>query len=174
MRKLDRIDPQKLATNPRATLQSWLKYRDVVLSAIKQHPKPFIYRPVTMTPSSVASKMRDAIRGKLAFSYPDENVTDFALARWYSEVVIKHDKENVFIGPPDRVRGTLIGSTPTSSTELNFPTLSFEEVAAFTLLLSNGRIVGPILVTQPPDLTLLQKRPNVEILTKKDGSLVLI
>src|SRR5215468_1793852 len=103
MKKLDRIDPQRLASNPRATLQSWLKYRDVVLSAIRQHPKPYIYHPVSMTPSSVASKMRDAIRGKLAFSYPDPDVTDFDLARWYSEIVIKHDKENVFIGPPDKV-----------------------------------------------------------------------
>jgi hypothetical protein len=174
MRKLDNIDPQRLAGNPRATLQSWLKYRDVVLSAMNQHPKPFIYQPSSMTPSSVASKLRDAVRGKLAFNYPDNEITDLALARWYSEIVVKHDKENVFIGPPEEVKKTLVGSTPTSSSELSYPTLSFEEISAFTLLLSGGRIVGPIICTQPPDLTLLPLRPNVEMIKRKDGSLVLI
>lgn len=174
MKKLDRIDPQRLAGNPRATLQSWLKYRDVVMSAMNQHPKPFIYRPISMTPSSVASKMRDAVRGKLAFNYPDEEIDNLVLARWYSEIVVKHDSQNVYIGPPESVRSALTGATPSSSSDLNFPTLSFEEVAAFTLLLSGGRIVGPIVVRQPPDLSLLPLRPNVEILNRKDGSLVLL
>lgn len=174
MKKLDNIDPQKLAGNPRATLQAWLKYRDVVLSAMHQHPKPFIYQPVSMAASSVASKLRDAVRGMLAFNYPDPEITPLVLAKWYSEIVVKHDRENVYIGPPEEVKNSLVGTTPTSSTELNFPTLSFEEVAAFTLLLSNGRIIGPIMVKQPPDLALLQKLPNVEILGRPDGSLVLI
>jgi hypothetical protein len=174
MRKLDNIDPQRLANNPRATLQSWLKYRDVVLSAMHQHPKPFIYQPISMTPSSVASKLRDAVRGKLAFNYPDDEISDLSLARWYSEIVVKHDKENVFIGPPEEVKRTLIGAKPSNDHELNFPTLSFEEISAFTLLLSGGRIVGPIKVTQPPDITLLPTRPNVEMLKRPDGSLVLI
>lgn len=174
MRKLDNIDPQRLANNPRATLQSWLKYRDVVLSAMNQHPRPFIYQPISMTPSSVASKLRDAVRGKLAFNYPDNEISDLDLARWYSEIVVKHDKENVFIGPPEEVKKTLIGSTPRSDHELNFPTLSFEEVSAFTLLLSGGRITGPIRISQPPDISLLPQRPNVEMLRRNDGSLVLI
>ncbi len=174
MKKLDNIDPQRLANNPRATLQSWLKYRDVVLSAIRSHPKPFIYQPVNMAASSVASKLRDAVRGKLAFNYPDPDITDNTLAKWYSEIVVKHDKENVFIGPPDAVRTTLTGATPYDGHEMSFPTLSFEEVSAFTLLLSGGRIIGPVKITQPPDLSLLTKRPNVEILSRPDGSLVLI
>ena len=127
-----------------------------------------------MTPSSVASKLRDAVRGKLAFNYPDAEITDLALARWYSEIVVKHDKENVFIGPPEEVKRSLIGTTPASEHELHFPTLSFEELSAFTLLLSGGRISGPIVVKQPPDISLLTLRPNVEILNRKDGSLVLI
>lgn len=141
---------------------------------MNQHPKPFIYQPTSMTPSSVASKLRDAVRGKLAFNYPDQEISDLALARWYSEIVVKHDKENVFIGPPEEVKRTLVGTTPKSDHELNFPTLSFEEVSAFTLLLSGGRITGPIVVRQPPDLSLLTLRPNVEMLQRKDGSLVLL
>lgn len=174
MKKLENIDPQRLAGNPRATLQAWLKYRDVVVTSMRQHPRPYIYTPTSMAASSVASKLRDAVRGKLAFNYPDPEVTDLALARWYSEIVVKHDRENVYIGPPEEIRSTLIGSTPTTPGELVFPTLSFEEVSAFALLLSNGRLVGPIRVQQPPDLSLLQKLPNVEILNRPDGALVLI
>jgi hypothetical protein len=88
--------------------------------------------------------------------------------------VVKHDRENVYIGPPEEVKTTLTGATPLSATELTFPTLSFEELSAFTLLLSGSRISGPIKVIQPPDLSLLTKRPNVELLTNKDGSIVLI
>lgn len=174
MKKLDNIDPQRLANNPRATLQSWLKYRDVVISAMRMHPKAFIYQPANMAASSVASKLRDAVRGKLAFEYPDPDVTDLALARWYSEIVVKNDKENVFIGPPEAVKTTLTGAAPQNDHEMSFPTLSFEEVSAFTLLLSGGRIVGPVRITQPPDLSLLPKRPNVEMLSRPDGSLVLL
>ena len=176
MRKLDRIDPSILATNPRASIQSWLKYRDIVIAAYKQHPKPFVYRPVSMTPSSVCSKMRDAVRGKLAFDYPEDEVTNNELARWYSEVILKHDKEQVYIGLPEEVRATLIGVTPSgpNANGLKFPTLTFEEISAFTLLLSAGRILGPVEILQPPDITLLPRRPNVEILNRKDGSLVIL
>lgn len=174
MKKLDNIDPQRLAGNPRATPSAWLKYRDVVLMAMRQHPRPYIYTPTNMAASSVASKLRDAVRGKLAFNYPDAEITDFDLARWYSEIVVKHDRENVYIGPPEEVKTTLIGGSPSSSKELVFPTLSFEEVAAFTILLSNGRLVGPIRVQQPPDLSLLPRRPNVEIINRDNGELVLI
>ncbi len=122
----------------------------------------------------MASKLRDAVRGKLAFNYPDSDITDLELAKWYSEIVIKNDKENVFIGPPDEVKTTLTGSTPNSASELTYPTLSFEELSAFTLLLSGGRIAGPVICRQPPDISLLPRRPNVEILNRADGSLVLI
>lgn len=174
MKKLDNIDPNRLKANPRATLQSWLKYRDVVLSAMRQHPKPFIYTPINMAASSVASKLRDAVRGKLAFNYPDEQISDLALAKWYSEIIVKHDRENVYIGPPEEIKSSLVGASPNTKTELVFPTLSFEEVAAFTLLLSNSRITGPVRVQQPPDLSLLPKRPNVEILNRENGELVLL
>lgn len=174
MKKLDRIDVVKLVGNPRATLQSWLKYRSVVLAAMQQHPRPYIYTPVNMAASSVCSKMRDAIRGKIAFQYPDSAIDNIILAKWYSEVIFKHDKENVYIGIPEEVNEVLVGVTPTSASNLVFPTLSFEEVSAFVLLLSGSRIKGPVEVRQPPNLELLQRRPNVEVLSKKDGTLVLI
>jgi hypothetical protein len=114
------------------------------------------------------------VRGKLAFDYPCTEVTNDEILRWYAEVVFKNDREQVYIGPPEEVKSTLVGSTPASSTSLIFPTLTFEELTAFTLLLSGGRIVGPVQVKQPPDIALLEKRPNVEILHKPDGSLVLL
>lgn len=127
-----------------------------------------------MMPSSVASKLRDAVRGKLAFNYPDPDLTDLELAKWYSEIIVKHNRENVYIGPPEEIKSVLVGATPATKNELVFPTLSFEEVAAFALLLSNSRIVGPIRIQQPPDLSLLQRRPNVEIINQENGELVLI
>lgn len=175
MKKLDNIDPQRLASNPRATLQSWLKYRDVVRTAMLQHPKPYVYTPTSMATSSVASKLRDAVRGKLAFNYPDPEVNNLDLARWYSEIIVKHDLAgNVYIGPPEAVKTTLEGSSPSNRAELTYPTLAFEEVSAFVILLSGGRLSGPIKIMQPPDISILPRLPNVEILTKPDGSLVLI
>lgn len=173
MRKLDRIDPTRLSSNPRASLASWLKYQSVVLAAFRMHPRPYSYSPTNMSPASVCSKMRDAVRGKLAFDYPCE-VSTSDLARWFSEVIFKHDHVNVYVGLPAEVNSSLIGATPISSTDLIFPTLSFEEISAFTLLLSNARIKGPVRVKQPPDITLLPKRPNVELMSRDDGSLVLL
>ncbi len=119
--------------------------------------------------------MRDAIRGMIAFNYPCE-IPMIDLARWYDEIIIKHDKECVYIGPPAEVKLTIRGDqrSPDSSSNLIFQTLSFEEVSAFQLLLSNARILGPILIQNPPDLSLLPKRPNVEIMQREDGSLVLL
>ena len=148
MKKLDRIDAKSLASNPRASYSSWLKYEPVVLAAYKQHPKIFVYSPTSMTPASVASKMRDAVRGMLAFSYPC-SVPVLELAKWYDEIIIKHDKESVYIGQPEGVKSVLSGEqrSPDSSSNLIFPTLTFEEVSAFQLLLSTARILGPIFAS---------------------------
>lgn len=173
-RKLDRLDTQKLASNPRATLASWLKYRDIVVSAYNQHPRPFIYKPVNMTPASVASKIRDAIRGCIAFGYDCNGIPHVDLSRWWTEIIVKYDSENIFIGPPDEVQNVLSGESVSRDGGWNFPTLTFEEVSAFQLLLSGGRLVGPVKVLQPPDLTLLPKRPNVEFMDRPDGSLVML
>lgn len=168
-KKLERLDPVRLASNPRASLLSWLKYKDIVLGAMAQHPRPYIYKPSNMTPSSVTSKIRDAIRGCIAFGYEGVNHSD--LAKWWIEVVVKHDNENVYIGPFEEVQSVLSGETVSKDNGLTFPTLAFEEVAAFQILLSNGRLLGPIRILQPPDISLLPKRPNVVLMPRPDGSL---
>jgi hypothetical protein len=174
-RKLDRIDATLLSSNPRANVNAWKKYEPIVLTAYKLHPKPYIYRPANMAPSTICSRLRDAIRGKIAFDHPSE-LSSQDIARWYSEVVIKSDKEQVLIGPPTElaaaIRGTSVGST--KPLDMIFENLSFEELSAFTLLLSGGRLTGPVLVKTPPDISLLPQRPNVEMMKRQDGSLVLL
>lgn len=172
--KLERTDPSSLAANPRATLAAWQKYEPIVKSALAVHPKSFVYPCSTLKPSTICSRLRDAVRGKLAFDYPSELSTE-AVARWYSEVVFKYDIENVYIGLPEGVKQVLDGTgSITNKSNLTFPTLSFEELAAFSLLLSNGRLVGPVIVKVPPDISLLPERDNLEMVKKEDGSLMLL
>lgn len=173
-KKLDRLDPKLLSTNPRATLSAWLKYKETVLAAYRQYPKNFVYRPINMSSASVCSKLRDAIRGQLAFGYTDD-ISNDDLSKWFSEVVFKNDNEYVYIGLPNEVKTALVGKQEShNDTKLFFPELSFEEVAAFSLLISGGRLIGPVIVKSPPDITLLPPRPNVEMMERPDGSLVLL
>jgi hypothetical protein len=173
-RKLDRIDPALLAANPRANLASWMKYETIVIAAFKQHPKPYIFRPTSLSAVTVCSRLRDAIRGKLAFDYPSE-ISTVELSLWYGQIVIKSDTEQVLIGPMEEVKVSIQGTAgPLKPKDLTFPELTFEEITAFTLLLSSGRIVGPVLIQKPPDISLLPVRPNVELMNRPDGSLVLL
>jgi len=151
-----------------------MKYRDMAVAAYRLHPKPYVFHPSNMKPSSVASKVRDAIRGRLAFEYPGDDIPTDDLAQWYSEVVIKHDDFNVYIGPAEGIKDVLKGHETLRDASLTFPSLDFEEVAAFMLLISRGRLTGPISILAPPELSLLQPRPNVEMISKPDGTLVLI
>lgn len=174
MNKLDRTTPESLRGNPRATLLSWQKYEQIVKAAMERHPHSYVYPCSTLRPTTVASRLRDAIRGKIAFDYPSDLSTD-DVTRWYSEIIIKFDTENVYIGPLEKVSEVLEGHGQfRGENVMSFPTLAFEEIAAFALLLSNGRISGPVHVHQPPNLDLLGELPNLERITREDGSLVLI
>jgi hypothetical protein len=128
-----------------------------------------------MSPVTVCSRLRDAIRGKLAFDYPSEIPTE-DLSRWYGQIVIKSDTEQVLIGPLEEIKSSVQGTAVgvTKSADMVFAELSFEEITAFTLLLSTGRVVGPVLIQKPPDISLLTARPNVELMNRPDGSLVLL
>lgn len=164
MSKLDRIDPAQLAHNPRATVTQWLRFQPVVVAAFRQHPRPFTYVPKSMSPATVASRMRDAIRGAICFSYPsDIPITD--LAQWWEHSSIRHTTKEVVIGPitSDVLPALECLNTP-SPTGFHFDSLSFEELVAFSLLLDSGRIVGPVVVDSPPDISLLPPRNNVEVL----------
>lgn len=175
--KLDRIDPIVLASNPRATLDSWKRYEPIVLAAMSQHPRTYSYHPTSLAPTTVCTRLRDAIRGKIAFDYPSEK-TATEVAEWYSQIVVKNNNENVFLGPQEKVlselQGIPLGGPPSAPSIYAYSSLSFEEISAFTLLLSANRITGPVTIAQPPDLTLLPERPNVEMLSRPDGSLILL
>lgn len=175
MTKLDRVTPEALRANPRATLSAWQKYEQIVQAAMSVHPKPYVYPCTSLKPATICSRLRDAVRGKIAFDYPSVLQTN-DVARWFSEVIFKYDLENVYIGPMDKVKEVLDGSGMMQGEKaLSFPTLSFEQIAAFAILLSTQCIQGPVHIHQPPlDISLLPERPNLEMITRKDGSLVLI
>jgi hypothetical protein len=148
-----------------------------VIAAFTVHPKSYVYRCTTLAPSTVCTRLRDAIRGAIAFNFPilNDPFTHSDLARWYSEVIFKYDQENVYIGPVEEIKETLEGGgSVRGEAVLSFPTLEFEEICAFSLLLSNNRIQGPVVILQPPDISLLPERQNLEQLKREDGSLVLL
>lgn len=172
--KLDRIDPNQLRGNSRCTLSAWQRYEPLVSAAFAMHPRTYVWSPQNLAPSTVASRLRDAVRGCLAFGY-DTSMPLTDLARWWSEVVVKHDDQTIYIGTQERVLARLRGEDfgPTNAAPgYTFPTLSFEELAAFQLLLSTNKLVGPVIIDSPPDITLLPPRPNVEAV-QKDGKLIL-
>lgn len=172
--KLNRIDANSLAANPRATLQAWKQYEPIVIAAMEKHPQPFVYPCSTLRPVTVCSRLRDAIRGKIAFDYPSVLPT-LDVARWFGEVIFKYDIENVYIGQAENVRDVLPGTGATANqNNLTFSTLSLEELLAFSLLLSTNKIVGPVIVKIPPDISLLPQRDNLEIVKQNDGSLMLL
>lgn len=180
MPKIDRIDPNLLASNPRATLASWERYRPVAVAAFRQHPKTFVYKPVSLKPATVCSRLRDACRGAIAFGYDLSGPLDGPIAvedflQWYSEIIVRYDKDHVFIGPLANVLSTITGDSNEQSPDgFSFPILSFEEVSAFTLLLSAGHLTGPVTILSPPDISLLTPRTNVEMISRPDGSLILL
>lgn len=170
--KLDRLAPEDLKGNSRATLGAWLKYEPIVKAAYANHPKSFTYQPTSMAASTVATRLRDAIRGAIAFDYPSE-ISNLDLRRWYAEVVIKHTDDQVFIGPVDQVVSAVHGFA-VSKDPFIFEHLTLDELIAFTILLSSGRVVGPVCITHPPDISMLPTRDNVEVIPRADGSLLLL
>ncbi len=169
--KLDRIDPVALASNPRASLQSWKRYEAVVVAAYRMHPRTYVFSPASHSPSTVASRLRDAVRGCLAFSY-DSPISPADLARWYSEIIVKHTKTEVLVGPPEAVTSEITESRE-DARSFSYHSLSLDEIIAFTVLLSHGRFSGPVTIFQPPDISQLPPQPNVEVMKRLDGSLVL-
>lgn len=174
MAKLDNLDPNRLASNPRATERAWLRFSNLILAAYRQHPRPYLYAPQNTKPSSTVCKIRDAIRGALAFGYADNLIAREDLTRWWSEITVTSHLANVRIGPTQLPSAPPLEGEASSTNGLSFASLTFEEICAFTLLLGNGRLSGPIRVKQPVDLSLLTDRLNVEVITKEDGSVILL
>lgn len=170
--KLDRLDPALLAHNPRATLRAWKEYEHIVLAAHKHHPQVFVYEPPGKTPATVASRLRDAIRGAIAFGYCDSLAPE-ALLAWYGETTITHNSFSVRIGP--RGSDEVVPLTPAQDREvgLEFTSLTLSELNAFVLLLGNGRIQGPVIVHKY-DTTGMLEHANVEKMYRPNGTLVLL
>ena len=169
--KLSRIDPASLAGNPRATYAAWLRFSLVVRNAMNDHPKPHTITPVSITPATYASRLRDAVRGAIAFGHADVPVED--LARWFGEVVVRYDARNVYIGPRE-VKPTEIETASIPKTEFSFATLTDEEFQAFVLLLNAGRISGPVHIETPNGLWCDPLLPNITFIPRPDGSLILL
>jgi len=173
--KLERITPDVLQHNPRASLAAWLKYENIVVAAFRQHPKPYTFSPTSHKSSTVCSRVRDAIRGAIAFGYPIDSgrISTDELSSWWKEVVVKPIGSAVMLGLPTTVDEE-IRVERESSGPLQFTTLSLDEIIAFTVLLSSGRILGPITIFNPPDVSMVPERENVDMLSRADGSLILM
>lgn len=176
MPKLERIDPSLLASNPRASFAAWMKYRDIVEVAYNKHPVPHRFEPANLAAATVTSRIRESVRGAIAFEYPGF-CSPADLTRWWSETVVKQNGKEVIIGPAEQVAEAVKvkQATPSSTSSGYFyDTLDFEQIAAFCCLISGGLIQGPVVVKAPPDLDLLTDRPNVELMKKPDGSIIIL
>ena len=174
MSKLNRLDPEVLAHNPRAKLTAWYKYQPLIRDAFEKSPHVHRWSPTNLTPATVASRLRDAVRGCLVFQYPISFTTHEQLASWWDTVIVKHTTSEILIGHPEATVEALKGTDPTAP-GYRFTDLSFEELTAFAVLLSTSRLSGPVVVSTPPtDWHLVTERPNLEVMSRDDGSLVLL
>jgi hypothetical protein len=174
MPKLNHLRPSTLSSNPRASLTSYLRFRDTIEAAAGSHPLPHVCIPSSLAPSTFISRIRDAVSGLLAFDYPC-SVDKDRLSLWWSEVVVAPDPTNpkaVIIGPKTSVVEKATASVPIPDGMLSFVSLEPDEFAAFCLLLSRGRIQGPVHIKNAGYT--YATSPNVEVLSRPDGSIVLI
>lgn len=174
MPKLDHLSASSLSTNPRATFIAYSRFRDTIEAAALSHPAPFACVPQNLEPSTFISRFRDAVRGLLAFDYPC-SVDSVTLRRWWSEVIVSPDPGNpkgVIIGPKKSVVEKA-EATPSLPIEMkSFISLTPEEFDAFCLLISRGRVDGPIHVKDGGYTS--SPHPNVEILQRPDRSIILL
>lgn len=171
--KDQRLDPARLRDNPRATIAAWQRFESVVRAARQRFPSPYIYSPSNIQPTTAATRLRDAIRGAIAFNYLDDLDATASLREWYNSVEIRNTTTSVTIGPRTRDAVPLEGveSTPSG---YSYASLSHEETAAFCTLLNTGKLLGPVTIGSPPNTDLLSSYPNVQFLPRPDGSLVLL
>lgn len=174
MSKLLRITPETLANNPRASLNEWLRFSHIVKDAMLQHPQSFFYKPETMSPNTLESRIRDAIRGCICFSY-DPNSD--AIRTWFNEVIFSHTKTLLIIGPKKKQGSPPIEGTQSnkskSSVSYSYPSLTQHEYNAFITLLAANHINGPVIVDDPKNLE-LSDSPFVESLIRPDGKLIIL
>lgn len=170
--KLSRISGKNLANNPRASLETWLRFSHIIEEAYAKRPLEHTFKPTILAPSTVVSQIRDSLRGAIAFGYPTTIPAD-ELSAFFSAVTITTDGTTVRIGPRPKPGDIREESTPAVPSGFAFTTLAPDELDAFELLLSTGRIQGPVKIKQVlHDLS--AARPNVERVFSADGSLILL
>lgn len=141
--KLNRIDPTDLAYNPRANLSSWQRFQPLVEQAYETYPKPFIFTSTGWSPESIISKIRDAIRGKIAFDYPSKYTADEVIT-WWEKVIVRRIENKIYIG--ERIKDVKKINPDAVKTKYEFKTLEPIHLRCFALLLDAGLIEGPIIV----------------------------
>ena len=170
------FDPSVLALNPRASVSAWLRYAPIIYRAYASHPTPYTYTPVHLSAATVVSRLRDAVRGAIAFHHPSDIPTS-DLESWYSQIVIVQRGPAVILGLPHSLH-TPVPLTPppapNSKVDRTFPTLSLSELTSFCILLSNETISTSFSITSPPPdwSTLPPLYPNVSLILQPDQSLI--
>lgn len=160
-----------LATNPRASVRAWSRYRDTVLAARRMHPETFVVTPTSFSPATFCSQLRDAVRGCIAFDYEGDGE---AISSWWQKVVVRFDEKKVYIGPPPKKTDEAAAFLRESKDGFYFEFLSHGEIQAFQFLISRGRLQGPVQFRIPPDQYLPAPMNNCEIIPQEDGSFFML
>jgi len=146
-----------------------------VLAAYAAFPEPYLFTLDGFSVQSVVSKLRDAVRGKLALDYPCTVPNDDLFA-WWRQVIVRPDGDKVYIGPKPAKNAEPVAPTDrgTSRNPYHFRTLEPRFAQMFAELLNAGHIQGPITIVKPgpdPDISGLF---NVDLIHLPDGRLQII
>lgn len=126
----------------------------MVEDAVAAYPEVFKAKPSNRTPGTVASQIRDAIKGAIEFEYPTA-IGTARLREWWSQVVVRVHGAEVWIGPAALVSQRVESIKPITGEAVAFnvsaPTTKMEyvtelELDALILLLSTNRLSGPVRI----------------------------
>jgi hypothetical protein len=168
-----KLELRSVSNNPRCTLAAWQRYAPSVLAAYWASPEPYIFKLPGFSVQSVVSKLRDAVRGKLAFDYPCP-VSNEALASWWADTIVKPYGDEVYIGPRPVKQTEPIEPESKNKNPYFFRTMSQRHAAMFAELLNAGLVQGPITIRRveaDPDISSMF---NVDLIHLPDGTLQII
>lgn len=170
--KEQNLAPENLTSNPRATLGAWNKYHKVVESAITSPENPVKITPQSVTTGTFVTRLRDAIRGCIAFSYPllSDQYSHEDLKEWFIRMTFWFSNEHVFIGNRKKNDQPVVARVEKAG--FHFESLTTAEIYAFQVLLSSGRLKGPVEVDVAPTLEPCEI-VNVQILHRDKGFIIL-
>lgn len=167
------LNKRLLADNPRASLSAWERFRPHIIRAISSYPNRVTISPTTLRACTYESRVRDAIRGAIAFGYEISPHSTELLIDWYSKIVIRSTLTTVVIGPPsalDDESGLTVQDDHIAVIETHTK-VSVAERDAFVLLIASGRLGSVTLDSTWPGWQ--PDHPNV-IATIVDEKTILI